>query len=103
MRSGVHAGKRRLEAACPTVGESRHMPLKTSQTPGAERAQDDPGSALRPSPPSSPRPSPRQWIKVGLLALPCLGLSFLFCAPWLFPGPPVGNYVVTTPRPVEVG
>ena len=79
------------------------MPLKTSQTPGAERAQDDPGSALRPSASSSPRPSPRLWIKVGLLALPCLGLIFLFCAPWLFPGPPVGNYVVTTPRPVEVG
>lgn len=79
------------------------MPRGTFQTPGAERAQEDPGAALRSSPPSSPRSSPRLWIKVGLLALPCLGLVLLFLAPWLFPGPPVGNYVVTPPHPMEVG
>jgi HmuY protein len=79
------------------------MPLGTSQTPDAERAQEDSGAALRSSPPSSPRSGPRLWIKVGLLALPCLVLVLLFLAPWLFPGPPVGNYVVTPPHPVEVG
>jgi HmuY protein len=83
--------------------ESQRMPLGTSQTHDAERTQEDQGAALRSSPPSSPRSGPRLWIKVGLLALPCLVLVLLFLAPWLFPGPPVGNYVVTPPHPVEAG
>ena len=36
-------------------------------------------------------------------ACPCLGLATLFLAPWLFPGPPVGNFTVTPPSPAEVG
>jgi hypothetical protein len=79
------------------------MPFEAFQTPGAERSQEDQGAALRSSPPSSLRSRPRLWIKVGLLALPCLALVLLFLAPWLFPGPPVGNYIVTPPHPVEVG
>jgi heme-binding HmuY-like protein len=86
-----------------TLRESRCMPLRASQTPGAERSQEDQGEALKASSPSSPGSRPRLWIKVGLLALPCLGLVVLFLAPWLFPGAPVGNYVVTPPHPVEVG
>jgi hypothetical protein len=30
-------------------------------------------------------------------------LATLLLAPWLFPGPPVGNFTVTLPTPVEVG
>jgi HmuY protein len=38
-----------------------------------------------------------------MLALPCLGLALVFLAPWLFPGPPVGNFTITPPNPAEVG
>src|SRR5262249_54155931 len=83
--------------------ESRRMPLGTSQTPDAERTQEDQGAALRSSPPSSPRSGPRFGFNCGLLALPCLVLVFLFWPPWLFPAPPGGNYVVPPPHPVEAG
>lgn len=45
----------------------------------------------------------RHWWRFGLLALPFLGLAMLLGAPWLFPGPPVENYIATSPNPLEVG
>jgi HmuY protein len=42
-------------------------------------------------------------LKVGLVALPFLGLAILLLAPWLFPGPPVGNFSATPPNPIPVG
>ena len=46
----------------------------------------------------------RAWrcIRLALLSVPFLGLAAVFCAPWLFPGPPVGNFTVTPPLPSEV-
>jgi len=32
-----------------------------------------------------------------------LGLAAVFLAPWLIPGPPLGNFTVTPPHPAEVG
>ncbi len=43
------------------------------------------------------------WIIVGLLVLPFLGLTFVFVAPWLFPGLPIVQVSVTPPEPKEVG
>jgi hypothetical protein len=45
----------------------------------------------------------RRWIRIALLTLPFLGLAGAFFAPWLFPGPPVGNFTVTPPDPLDVG
>jgi hypothetical protein len=50
-----------------------------------------------------PRAHPRRWMRLALLAVPFVGLATLFLAPWLFPGPPVGNFTVTPPSPAEVG
>lgn len=35
--------------------------------------------------------------------MPLLGLGILFLAPWLLPGPPVGDFAITPSNPVEVG
>jgi len=56
------------------------------------------------SPPQAPSRS--RWrlvLQVGLVALPFLGLAMLLLAPWIFPGPPVGNFSATPPNPVAVG
>jgi heme-binding HmuY-like protein len=54
-----------------------------------------------------PAPPPwfpiRRWLRLVLLAVPVLGLAAVFLAPWLFPGPPVGNFTVTPAHPVDVG
>jgi HmuY protein len=50
-----------------------------------------------------PRSPAWRWIRLALLGVPCLGLAMLFLAPWLFPGPSVGNFTVTLPSPAEVG
>ncbi|MBI3329557.1 MAG: HmuY family protein [Nitrospinae bacterium] len=42
-------------------------------------------------------------MKRGLCVLPLLGLSLLFFAHWLLPGPPVGDFALTPLNPVEVG
>ncbi len=59
-----------------------------------------PMSGLKDFFPRSPR---RPWVKLGLLALPLLALSLFFFAPWLLPGPPVGDYAIVPPNPAEVG
>jgi len=46
---------------------------------------------------------PRSWAKLGLLAVPLLGLSLFFLAPWLLPGRSVGDFPLTPLNPVEVG
>ncbi len=35
--------------------------------------------------------------------MPFVGLAAVLLAPWIFPGPPVGNYAVTPPNPTEIG
>lgn len=79
------------------------MALWTSPTPGLDvrqHATGPSGDGL-----SSPPPPSRlqRWIRLGLLAVPCLGLAMVFLAPWLFPGSPVGHFTVTPPHPLEVG
>lgn len=62
-------------------------------------------SGMVPSAPAGGRSQSglRRWIIIGLLALPFLGLTLVFVAPWLFPGPPVVQVSVTPPEPKEVG
>lgn len=43
------------------------------------------------------------WVKLGLFAVPLLGLGILFFAPWLLPGPPAGDFAITPLNPLEVG
>jgi HmuY protein len=79
------------------------MALKTPLTPSSDTRQDATGSTID-RPPTLPPQSPaRRWIRLALLAVPCLGLATVFLAPWLFPGPPVGNFTITPPNPAEVG
>jgi hypothetical protein len=66
-------------------------------------SQDVTGSIADRSPAPPPQSRARRWLQRGLLALPFLGLTIFLAAPWLFPGAPVGNFVVTPPAPVEVG
>jgi hypothetical protein len=69
----------------------------------SQTSQGTMGPTVAP-PGQRPTPSrPRRWIRLGLLALPFLGLAVFLAAPWLFPGPPVGHYVATPPNPQEVG
>jgi hypothetical protein len=75
----------------------RASPSSNSDTPREASA-----ASKRPTAPAERSGQPR-WLHIGLLALPFLGLAIFLCAPWLFPGPPVGNFVVTPPHPVEVG
>jgi hypothetical protein len=66
-------------------------------------SQDTTGSTVD-RPPALPLWSRvRRWLRRGLLALPFLGLIIFLAAPWLFPGAPVGNFVVTPPDPMEAG
>jgi HmuY protein len=65
--------------------------------------QDATKLPIESSPPRSPRSRTRRWLRLTLLAMPFLGLATVFLAPWLFPGPPVGHFIVTPPRPMDVG
>jgi hypothetical protein len=78
------------------------MRLRESPSSDSDTPQDASGAtSQRPAVPAGRSRHP--WLRTGLLALPFLGLAIFLCAPWLFPGPPVGNFVVTPPNPVEVG
>jgi heme-binding HmuY-like protein len=77
--------------------------LKTRLTSDADGRQEAAGATIS-RPLTLPKHSRvRRWIRLALLTLPFLGLAAVFCAPWLFPGPPVGNFTVTLPSPVDVG
>jgi hypothetical protein len=94
-------------AACEVMyAEDRQdgrMELKTPPTPNSDTRRDATGS-MNERPPALPlRSRVRRWIRLALLALPFLGLAAVFFAPWLFPGPPVGNFIVTPPNPMDVG
>ena len=79
------------------------MELNTSYISNSDTHRNATGSALE-SPPALPlRSRVWRWIRYALLSLPLLGLATLLLAPWLIPGPPVGNFTVTPPSPVEVG
>jgi heme-binding HmuY-like protein len=79
------------------------MALKTPVTSDSDGCQDATESMIN-RPPMLPLDAHlRRWIRLALLALPLLGLVAVFFAPWLFPGPPVGNFRVTPPHPIEVG
>ena len=79
------------------------MALKTRLTSDSDGRQEATGSTIS-RPPALPlHLRVRRWIRLALLALPFLGLAAVFLAPWLFPGPPVGNFTVTPPHPVDVG
>jgi HmuY protein len=76
--------------------------LKTP-TPDSDTRQAAMGSTID-GPPALPSQSQVwRWIRLALLAMPFLGLTTVFLAPWLFPGPTVGNFTVTPPNPVAVG
>jgi HmuY protein len=78
------------------------MGLKTPPTSNSDARQDATESTIG-RPPTLPRSRLRSWIRLALLALPFLGLTAVFFAPWLFPGPRVGNFSVTPPHPLTVG
>jgi hypothetical protein len=79
------------------------MELRTPSTPSPNRFPHATGPTTYGSP-TLPPPS-RAWrcIRLALLTVPFLGLAAVFLAPWLFSGPPVGNFTVTPSHPVEVG
>jgi HmuY protein len=78
------------------------MELRTPSTPSPERPPPATGPTSHRPPALPPRSRAWLWIRRALLALPFLGLAAVFLAPWLFPGPPVGNFTVTPPNPTEV-
>jgi HmuY protein len=78
------------------------MELRTPSTPSPERLPLATGPTSSRPPTLPPRSHAWRWIRRALLALPFLGLAAVFLAPWLFPGPPVGNFTVTPPNPTEV-
>src|ERR671925_1027166 len=75
-----------------TSPPSKSATLRDANGPTAERPATLP-----------PRSHAQRWMRRALLALPFLGLALVFLAPWLAPGPPVGNFSITPPKPVEVG
>ena len=79
------------------------MALKTPPTSDSDGQQEDAELTISCSPAPPLHSRVRRWIRLTLLALPFLGLAAVFFAPWLFPGPPVGNFTVTPPNPVDVG
>jgi hypothetical protein len=79
------------------------MALKTHLTSDADGRQEAAGSTISYPPALALHSRVRRWIRLVLLALPFLGLGAVCFAPWLFPGPPVGNYTVTPPHPIDVG
>jgi HmuY protein len=79
------------------------MELKTPHIANSDPHQTATAAALERPPTPSPRARVWRWLRVALLTLPFLGLATLVMAPWLFPGPPVGNFTVTPTNPEEVG
>jgi hypothetical protein len=79
------------------------MRLRASPSPNSDPPQDTTGAALEPPTALAGRSRRRPWLRIALLGLPFLGLAIFLGAPWLLPGPPVGNFVVTPPHAVEVG
>jgi hypothetical protein len=78
------------------------MELQTPPTSHSDTRQDGTGASSDPPTMRRPRSPMRRCRRLALLAVPFLGLATIFLAPWLFPGPPVGNFTVTPPHPVEV-
>lgn len=79
------------------------MALKTPLSADSDGRQEDTEVTISCLPASRLPSRVRRWIRFALLALPFLGLAAVFLAPWLFPGPPVGNFTVTPPNPMDVG
>ena len=79
------------------------MELQTPPTPNSDTHEGAVGSTVDRPPTLPPGSRAWRWIRRALLAVPFLGLATVFFAPWLFPGPPVGNFTVTPPNPVDVG
>src|ERR671925_181089 len=84
------------------LGDGR-MELTTPPTPRSDTHQNVMGPTTERPRTLTPRSRAWRWIRLTLLGMPFLGLTMLFLAPWLFPGPPVGNFTVTPPSPAEVG
>jgi heme-binding HmuY-like protein len=66
-------------------------------------SRDATGSTVDHPPTLPPQSRTWGWIRLGLLAVPFLGLAMVFLAPWLFPGPLIGHFTVTPPNPSAVG
>ena len=79
------------------------MERRTSPMASTGPLGNGPGTGLTSSPRPRARPHWRLVLKGGLVALPFLGLVFWVIAPWIFPGPPVGNFSATPPQPIDVG
>jgi hypothetical protein len=79
------------------------MAHRTLPTASPEPLANDPHMGVTSPPEARPRVPWRRVLKGGLLAVPFLGLTLLLLAPWLFPGPPVGHFSATPPRPIAVG
>jgi hypothetical protein len=79
------------------------MERRTSPIASSEPLGNDTRVAVGRSPSRRSRHHWRLVLKGGLVALPFLGLAFWLIAPWIFPGPPVGNFSATPPQPVAVG
>ena len=79
------------------------MERTTPPTPHSDTHQNAMGATLERPLRLPPRSHAWRWIRFALLCVPFLGFATLFLAPWLFRGPPVGNFTVTPPSPAEVG
>jgi hypothetical protein len=79
------------------------MELKAPLTPNSNAQRSATGSLRERTRTFPPRSRVWRWIRLALLAVPFLGLATIFFAPWLFPGPPAGNFTITPPHPTEVG
>jgi hypothetical protein len=79
------------------------MRPRASPSSNSDASQGAVGAALEVQTPLARRSGAWRCIRIGLLALPFLGLALFLCAPWLFPATPVGNFVVSPLNPTEVG
>jgi HmuY protein len=103
MATGVQPSVAALAIPDTEDRQDGRMELKTPHTSNLDIHQKATASGIeRPRTPF-PRARPLRWIRLAFLGLPFLGLATLVLAPWLFPGPPVGNFTVTSPNPQEVG
>jgi HmuY protein len=79
------------------------MERQTPPTPYSDTRQNATGPTIDRPPALPSRSRLWRWLRLALLAVPFLGLAMVFFAPWLLPGPPVGNFTVTQPHPADVG